>query len=86
MRVEGQLTFNNVYQMVEAALAGFGLAYVPKDLVEPYVDDGRLAWVLEEWFPTFVGHYAYYPSRRKPSRAVELVVDALKSGYRRRAQ
>ncbi|MBN3763003.1 LysR family transcriptional regulator [Burkholderia sp. Ac-20365] len=82
--VEGQLTFNNVYQMVEAALAGFGLAYVPKDLVEPYVEAGRLAWVLEDWFPTFSGHHVYYPSRRKSSRAVELVVTALKSGYRRR--
>ncbi|SDR61372.1 LysR family transcriptional regulator [Paraburkholderia tuberum] len=85
VRVEGQLTFNNVYQMVEAALAGFGLAYVPRDLVEPHVEAERLVWVLEEWFPTFVGHHVYYPSRRKSSRAVELVVDALKSGYRRRA-
>jgi DNA-binding transcriptional LysR family regulator len=84
VRVEGQLTFNNVYQMVEAALGGFGLAYVPKDLVEPHVEAGRLRWVLEDWFPTFVGHHVYYPSRRKSSRVVELVVDALKSGYRRR--
>jgi len=84
VRVEGQLIFNNVYQMVEAALGGFGLAYVPKDLVEPHVEAGRLRWVLEDWFPTFVGHHVYYPSRRKSSRVVELVVDALKSGYRRR--
>ncbi|BFG80858.1 LysR family transcriptional regulator [Paraburkholderia terrae] len=86
VRVEGQLTFNNAYQMVEAALAGFGLAYVPKDLVQLHVDAGRLAWVLEDWFPTFVGHHVYYPSRRKSSRAVELVVDALKSGYRQRTR
>jgi DNA-binding transcriptional LysR family regulator len=83
VRVEGQLTFNNVYQMVGASLDGFGLAYVPKDLVEEHVRAGRLAWVLEDWYPTFVGHHAYYPSRRKSSRAVELVVDALKAGYRR---
>lgn len=86
VRVEGQLTFNNVYQMLDAALAGFGLAYVPKDLVEVHVQAGRLCWVLEDWFPTFVGHHVYYPSRRKSSRAVELVVDALKSGYNRREQ
>ena len=86
VRVEGQLTFNNVYQMLDAALGGFGLAYVPKDLVEADVRAGRLRWVLEDWFPTFVGHHAYYPSRRKSSRAVELVVDALKSGYKRQAQ
>ncbi|WP_236598056.1 LysR substrate-binding domain-containing protein, partial [Burkholderia sp. E168m23] len=86
VRVEGQLTFNNVYQMVDAALAGFGLAYVPKDLVAHHVDAGRLGWVLEDWFPTFVGHHVYYPSRRKSSRAVELVVDALRSGYQRNAR
>ncbi|BCG01200.1 hypothetical protein PPGU19_057680 [Paraburkholderia sp. PGU19] len=51
VRVEGQLTFNNVYQMVEASLAGFGLAYVPKELVQPHVDAKRLAWVLEDWYP-----------------------------------
>lgn len=81
VRVEGQLTFNNVYQMVDAALDGFGLAYVPKDLVEAHVRGGRLGWVLEDWYPTFVGHHVYYPSRRKSSRAVELVVDALKAGF-----
>jgi DNA-binding transcriptional LysR family regulator len=78
VRVDGQLTFNNVYQMLDAALAGFGLAYVPKDLASPHVDAGRLAWVLEDWFPTFVGHHVYYPSRRQSSRAVTLVVEALK--------
>ncbi|GGD96506.1 LysR family transcriptional regulator [Caballeronia grimmiae] len=86
VRVEGQLTFNNVYQMLDAALCDFGLAYVPKDLAEPHVQAGRLAWVLDDWYPTFAGHHVYYPSRRKSSRAVELVVHALKLGYRRRAQ
>jgi hypothetical protein len=41
--------------------------------------------VLEDWYPTFVGHHVYYPSRRKSSRAVELVVEALKTGYQREA-
>jgi DNA-binding transcriptional LysR family regulator len=82
VRVDGQLTFNNVYQIVDAAVGAFGLAYVPRDLVEPYVESGRLRWVLEDWFPTYVGLHVYYPSRHKSSRAVELVVEALKSGYR----
>ncbi|SAL01867.1 LysR family transcriptional regulator [Caballeronia calidae] len=81
VRVEGQLVFNNVYQMTDAALAGFGLAYIPKELAEAHVRAGRLRWVLEDWFPTFVGYHVYYSCRRKSSRAVELVVDALKTGY-----
>lgn len=84
VRVEGQLTFNNIYQIVDAALGGFGLAYVPKDLVEERVRAGHLCWVLEDWHATFVGHHVYYASRRKCSRAVELVVEALKSGYHRK--
>lgn len=80
-----QLTFNNVYQIVDTALRGIGLAYVPKDLVEGQVCAEQLCWVLEDWYPTFVGHHVYYPSRRKSSRAVELVVEALKTGYQRKA-
>jgi DNA-binding transcriptional LysR family regulator len=79
VRVEGQLVFNNVYQMVDAALAGFGLAYVPKDLVATHVGEGRLEWVLEEWHPSFTGFHVYYSSRRQSSRAVALVVGALKA-------
>lgn len=82
VRVSGQLTFNNVYQIVDAAIGGHGLAYVPKDMAEPHVKSGQLDWVLEEWFPTYVGLHVYYPSRSKSSRAVDLVVDALKAGYR----
>jgi DNA-binding transcriptional LysR family regulator len=78
VRVEGQLIFNGVYPMVDAALAGHGLAYVPEDLVAPLVAAGRLQWVLEDWFPTFPGLHLYYPSRRQHSRALALVVDALR--------
>lgn len=78
VRVEGQLTFNGIYPMVDAALAGHGLAFVPEDLVAPYVAQGRLKWVLEDWFPTFPGYHLYYPSRRQHSRALALVVDALR--------
>lgn len=86
VRVEGQLTFNNVYQIVDAALCGFGLAYLPRDFVDGYVRAGQLRRILEDWCPTFVGHHVYYPSRRKSSRAVELVVDALKMGYQPRGR
>lgn len=78
VRVDGQLVFNSTYQMLDAALDGFGLAYVPKDLAQAHVDAGRLNWVLEDWFPTYVGHHLYYPSRRQTSRAVSLVVASLR--------
>jgi DNA-binding transcriptional LysR family regulator len=80
VRVDGQLVFNNVYQVLEAALAGFGLAWVPRELAAPHVAAGRLAWVLADWHPTFPGVHVYYSSRRQLSRAVTMVVQALREG------
>jgi DNA-binding transcriptional LysR family regulator len=80
VKVSGQLVFNNSYQMLDAAIKGFGLAYLPKALVEPEVQAGRLLWVLEDWFPTFTGHHAYYATRRQSSLAVRLVLAALRAG------
>lgn len=78
VRVQGQLTFNGTYQMLAAALDGCGIAYIPEDLAQEYVAAGSLCWVLQEWFPTFAGLHIYYPSRRESSRALALVVDALR--------
>jgi DNA-binding transcriptional LysR family regulator len=80
VRVDGQLTFNGVYQMLNAAIDGAGLAFVPEDLAHPHVSAGRLRWVLEDWFPTFSGLHIFYPSRREYSRALSVVVDALRDG------
>ena len=80
VRVDGQLTFNGVYQMLNAAIDGAGLAFVPEDLALPHVSAGRLRWVLEDWFPTFSGLHIFYPSRREYSRALSVVVDALRDG------
>jgi DNA-binding transcriptional LysR family regulator len=65
-------------QMLNAALAGLGLAYVPEDLAQPHLAEGRLKRVLEDWCPTFPGYHLYYPSRRQSSRALALLVDALR--------
>jgi DNA-binding transcriptional LysR family regulator len=78
VRVEGQLVFNTTAQILNAALAGFGLAYVPEDLAQPDVAKGRLKRVLEDWCPPFSGYHLYYPSRRQSSAAFALVVDALR--------
>jgi DNA-binding transcriptional LysR family regulator len=78
VRVEGQLVFNGTYQMLNAALAGFGLAYVPEDLAQPHLAKRRLKRVLEDWCPPYSGYHLYYPSRRQSSPAFALVVDALR--------
>jgi DNA-binding transcriptional LysR family regulator len=78
VRVEGQLIFNTTTQMLTAALAGLGLTYVPEGLVQPHIDKGRLKRVLEDWCAPYPGYHLYYPSRRQPSAAFALLVDALR--------
>ena len=78
VRVEGQLVLNGTIQMLNAALAGFGLAYVPEDLAQPHIAAGRLKRVLDDWCPSYSGYHLYYPSRRQPSTAFALLVDALR--------
>jgi len=77
-RVEGQLVFNSGTQILRAALAGFGLAYVPEDMVREHLAEGRLKRVLEDWCPMFPGYHLYYPSRRQSSPALTLLVNALR--------
>jgi DNA-binding transcriptional LysR family regulator len=78
VRVEGQLFFSTTTQMLDAALAGLGLAYLPEGLVQPHINKGRLKRVLEDWCPAYPGYHLYYPSRRQPSAAFALFVDALR--------
>jgi DNA-binding transcriptional LysR family regulator len=78
VRVDGPLIFNTTPPQVEAALAGLGVALLPEDEVMPHVIGGRLVRVLEDWCPKFAGYHLYYPSRRQPSPAFSLVVDALR--------
>jgi DNA-binding transcriptional LysR family regulator len=80
VRVDGQLIFNGTAPMLEAAVAGFGLAYVPDDEAEDYVARGALLRVLEDWCPYYPGYHLYYPSRRQMTPAFGLLVKALRRG------
>ena len=78
VRVEGQFVFNNTTLMLNAAWDGLGLVYLAEQHVQPYVTDGRLVRVLEDWCEPFSGYHLYYPSRRQPTPAFALIVDALR--------
>jgi DNA-binding transcriptional LysR family regulator len=78
VRVDGQLTFNTAALMLNAALQGFGLAYLTEQQVQRYLDSGELVRVLGTWCPPFPGYHLYYPSRRQPSAAFSVLVNALR--------
>ena len=78
VRVDGPLVVNTASLAVKAALAGTGLAFVPEDRVLSDIDGGRLVRVLVDWCPPFAGFHLYYPSRRQPTPAFAVLVDALR--------
>ena len=78
VQVEGQLIFNGWHPILRAALAGFGLAFLPHELVQPHVGAGSLVTMLEDWTPPFPGYHLYYPSRRHLSPAFALLIEALR--------
>ncbi len=75
---QGQAVFTSVLQVREACLAGFGLAYLPRDYVASQIDAGELVEVLADWRKTFEGYHLYYPSRRQHPPALAALIDALR--------
>jgi len=78
VRVSGQITLNGVYPLLNAALDGFGLSYIPENVAAPYLADGHLQRVLTDWCPSFAGYHLYYPSRRQAAPAFALLLEALR--------
>ena len=78
VRVNGQLTFNSTLPMVEAALSGYGIAYIPETIVSSHVSKGRLTVILDAWSPRFSGYRLYTPSERQISPAFAVIIDALR--------
>jgi DNA-binding transcriptional LysR family regulator len=78
VHVEGQLVFNSSVPRVRAVLAGFGLAFLPEDMVLPHIAAGELVRVLDDWCPPYTGYHLYYASRRQSSPAFQLLIEALR--------
>ena len=78
VRPNGELVFNTITLALDMALAGLGLALLPHDMVANHLTTGRLVRVLADWCPKVSGYHLYYPSRRQPTPAFTLLVDALR--------
>ncbi|OWT60273.1 LysR family transcriptional regulator [Candidimonas nitroreducens] len=78
VRVQGQTVFNNTFLMLQAALDGMGFAYVPLDLLQPHIEQGRLVPVLKNWWPLLTGYHLYYANRRQLAPALALVIETLR--------
>uniref|UniRef100_UPI0028E804F5 LysR substrate-binding domain-containing protein n=3 Tax=Pantoea TaxID=53335 RepID=UPI0028E804F5 len=83
IRVNGPLLSNSIIHVLNGALDGIGLAYVPEAMAKPHIENGTLIEVLADWSPTFEGFHLYYPNRRHTSSAFVAFVDAVR--YRGKA-
>ncbi|RJS93704.1 LysR family transcriptional regulator [Salinisphaera sp. Q1T1-3] len=78
VRVPGRLVFDTLYQIRRAVRRGYGLGFLPIEMVASDIETGVLQTTLDDWAPSWPGHYLYYPSRRQSSRALHTVVDGLR--------
>ncbi|WP_394790245.1 LysR family transcriptional regulator [Rhodoferax sp.] len=78
VHAQGQWVFSSTAPRLQAALAGFGVACVPEDMAQPYIDQGLLVRVLEDWCPYYPGYHVYFPQRRQALPALAVVIDALR--------
>ncbi|MBO1552119.1 LysR family transcriptional regulator [Yersinia pseudotuberculosis] len=78
VRVSGQMTANSNIHILNGALDGIGLAYIPDFMARPYIESGRLIEVLADWSPYFPGFHLYYPNRRNASPAFTAFVNAVR--------
>lgn len=80
--VPGSLTLNNSALMVEAAVAGLGIAYVPERYARQHLDAGRLVTLLDDWAVASAGIALYFPQHRHMPVALRLFVDTVKAMHR----
>lgn len=78
VRVPSRLVFNGVYPMLRAALSAHGLAYLPEDLAQPHLEEGRLQPVLEGWWRTFPGYHLFFARQHEAPHALQVVINTLR--------
>ena len=70
--VEGSFIANDIELMLRLTLDGVGVGYLPEPIVAPYLAQGRLMTLLEDWSRTLPGVFLYHPSRRQPPMPLQV--------------
>ena len=82
--VHGPLTLDDDGLMVEAAIDGVGIAFVPERVADNGLRARKLTVVLDDWCPRFPGLCLYYPGHRQVPAGMRAFIDVLKEEMRRR--
>lgn len=76
--VDGPLVVDDVQLLIRAAIDGVGLTFLMEEHAAPYLANGRLVRVLDDWCEPFAGYFLYYPSRRQQPAALSALIEALR--------
>jgi len=74
----GVLTLDSSTLMVEAALDGLGIAYVPESYARDALARKRLVAVLSDWCPAIAGLFLYFPGNRHVPVGLQAFVNLLR--------
>ncbi|MGA1799029.1 LysR family transcriptional regulator [Sphingomonas sp. 4RDLI-65] len=77
--VPGVLTLDHSGLMVEAAIDGLGIAFVPEHVARAGLDDDKLAIVLADWSPAIPGLCLYCPGNRHVPAGLRAFIDMVKT-------
>jgi DNA-binding transcriptional LysR family regulator len=86
VRISGSLATNNAQALRKAALAGFGIVYVPRCSVYEDLQQGTLVGILTDFQPRKLGVYAIYPSTKYLPRKLKFLIEHLKQAYQNKRE
>lgn len=76
--VAPHVTTNDMGLMIRMACAGGGITFGMEETFRPYIAQGVLVPLLEEFLPPFPGFFLYFPSRRNIAPKLRALVDHVK--------
>jgi len=86
VRISGSLTTNNAQALRKAALAGFGIVYVPRCCVYEDLQNGTLISILPDYKPRQLGVYAIYPFTKHLPQKLRLLIAHIKQAYQNKKE
>ncbi len=81
VKISGNFATNNSQALRKAALAGYGIVYVPRCCVYEDIEKGDLVPLLTDFSPRKLGIYAVYPYTRHQPQKIRLLIEHLKQAY-----
>lgn len=78
IKPKGRLQVNSMQYICESAVAGLGIAAINRIIALPYVQQGNLIEMLQDYELSFADIFAVYPSRKFLSPNVRAFIDYVK--------